>query len=186
MKNGAYNYYKELPPWARGVVIVGGLFVVYLAGTAILRKLKREKDAKESKEGLRESEAEKRRLQNSGVRPSYPASQYTTWANSIEQAFDGCDPSGQLSWGADSPLGAVSFWSSSGYKVATILNQLRNDLDFLSLSTAWGIRTYDACGWFTGDVTDVDFSKAVADELTAREIGNLNLILKSKGIKYKL
>ena len=186
MKNQAYNYYKELPPWAKGVAIVGGLFVVYLAGTAVLRKLKQAKDARESREGLRESEAERRRLQGTGIRASYPASQYTTWANSIEQAFDGCDPTGQLTWGADSPLGAVSFWSSSGYKVATILAQLKNDLDYLNLTTAWGIRTYDACGWFTGNVTDVDFAKAVADELSAREISNLNEILKKKGITYKL
>lgn len=186
MENKAYKFYKELPPWAKGVVVVGGLFVVYLAGTAILRKIKGAKDAKEAKDNMRNSEAEKRRLQSSGIRATYPASQYTTWANAIENAFEGCDPSGQISWGADSPLGAVSFWSTSGYKVASILNQLKNDLDYLSLTTAWGVRTYDACGFFTGNVTDVDFSKAVADELTAREIGNLNSILKAKGIKYKL
>lgn len=186
MKEKAYSYYRELPPWAKGVVIVGGLFVVYLAGNAVLRKLKQAKDAREARDNVRNAEAERRRLQAQGIRPSYAPSQYSTWANSIEQAFDGCDPSGQLAWGADSPLGAVSFWSTSGYKVATILAQLKNNLDYLNLTTAWGIRTYDACGWFTGNVTDVDFAKAISDELTAREIGNLNEILKKKGITYKL
>lgn len=186
MKNPTYSYYKELPPWAKGVVIVGGLFVAYLAGTAILRKLKQAKNAREAKESVRSAEAEKRRLQSSGMRASFNPSQYMTWANSIETAFEGCDPMGTLTWGADSPLGAVSFWSNSGFKVATILNQLKNDLDYLNLTTAWGTRTYDACGFFTGDVTDVDFAKAVADELTAREITNLNQILKSKSITYKL
>jgi hypothetical protein len=186
MKDKAYSYYKELPPWAKGVVIVGGLFVVYLAGNAILRKLKESKNARDAKDAVRNSEAEKRRLQSQGVRPSYPSSQYNTWANSIQQAFDGCDPTGQLSWGADSPLGAVSFWSTSGFKVAKIFAELKNDLDYLSLTTAWGIRTYDACGWFTGDVKDVDLAKAISDELTAREISNLNEILRKKGIKYKV
>lgn len=186
MKDKAYSYYKELPPWAKGVVIVGGLFVVYLAGNAILRKLKDAKTARDAKDAVRNSEAEKRRLQSQGVRPSYPSSQYNTWANSIQQAFDGCDPTGQLSWGADSPLGAVSFWSTSGFKVAKIFAELKNDLDYLSLTTAWGIRTYDACGWFTGDVKDVDLAKAISDELTAREISNLNEILRKKGIKYKV
>lgn len=186
MKNGVYSYYKELPPWARGVVVVGGLFVIYLAGNAIYRKMKQAKISKDSREGLRNSENEKRQLQNSGMRASYSPSQYTSWANAIQQAFDGCDPAGTLSWGADSPLGVASFWSNSGFKVATIFAQLKNNLDYLSLTTAWGVRTYDACGWFTGDVEDVDFSRAISDELSAREISNLNQILKNKGITYKI
>ena len=186
MKDKAYSYYRELPPWAKGVVIVGGLFVVYLAGSAVLRKLTQAKNARDAKDAVRNADAEKRRLQSQGVRPSYPSSQYNTWANSIQQAFDGCDPTGQLSWGADSPLGAVSFWSTSGFKVAKIFAELKNDFDYLSLTTAWGIRTYDACGWFTGDVKDVDLAKAISDELTAREISNLNQILSKKGIKYKV
>ena len=83
-------------------------------------------------------------------------------------------------------MGAVSFWSTSGFKVAKIFAELKNDFDYLSLTTAWGIRTYDACGWFTGDVKDVDLAKAISDELTAREISNLNQILSKKGIKYKV
>ena len=30
-----YNYYKDLPPWAKGVVVVGGLGMVYIIGSKI-------------------------------------------------------------------------------------------------------------------------------------------------------
>jgi hypothetical protein len=144
------------------------------------------KKSQDSREAVRESEKEKTRLQNSGIRPSFTKTQYQSWANAIQQAFEGCDFSGEITWGSDSPLGVASFWSSSGYKVASILNQLKNNLDYLELTTAWGIRSYDACGFWTGDIKDVDFPKAVQTELTAREINNLNQILTKKGISYKL
>jgi hypothetical protein len=67
-----------------------------------------------------------------------------------------------------------------------IFNQLKNNLDYLELSTAWGIRTYDACGWGTGDVKDVDLSKAIIDELNDGEVRDLNIILSKKGITYKV
>ena len=32
-----YQYYKDLPPWAKGVVVVGGAVVVYLVGSRVYR-----------------------------------------------------------------------------------------------------------------------------------------------------
>lgn len=185
-KTKAYQYYTELPAWAKGIVVVGGLAIAYFAGRSILKKFSDAKKSQDSREAVRESEKEKTRLQNSGLRPSFTKTQYQSWANAIQQAFEGCDFSGEVTWGSDSPLGVASFWSSSGYKVASILNQLKNNLDYLELTTAWGIRSYDACGWWTGDIKDVDFPKAIQTELTAREINNLNQVLSKKGISYKL
>ena len=186
MANGAYKYYKELPAWAKGVVIVGGLAVIYFTGRTIFKKLREAKDAKDSKESVKDAQNDLKNLQNKGLRASFTPTQYKTWANTIEQAFEGCDPFGNITWGADSPLGVVSVWSRSGYKVATIFNQLKNDLDYLMLVTAWGVRTYDDCGWGTGDVKDVDLAKAIVDELNDRERNNLNKILAKKGIKYTI
>lgn len=186
MANEVYKFYKDLPSWAKGVVVVGGIAIVYFTSKSILRRLKAEKDKKDSKELVKDVELEKRKLINSGMRASYTATQYKTWANSIQQAFDGCDASAEFTWGANSPLGTVSVWSGSGYKVANIFNQLKNNLDFLELLSAWGIRTYDACGYFTGDVEDVDLIRAITDELSSREISNLNKILAKKGISNKI
>jgi hypothetical protein len=186
MANGVYKFYKDLPAWAKGVVVVGGLAVVYFTAKSIMRKIAEKKNAEDSREAVKDAQNDIKALNNNGVRASYSKTQYKTWANSIQQAFEGCDPSGNVSWGAESPLGAVSVWSTSGYKVATIFNQLKNDVDYLELATAWGIRTYDACGYFTGDVKDVDLIRAITDELTDREVSNLNKVLAKKGIKYKV
>ena len=64
--------------------------------------------------------------------------------------------------------------------------QLKNDIDFLDLVVAWGVRTYDDCGWGTGDVKDVDLFKAIEDELTDAERRDLNKILAKKSITYKV
>jgi hypothetical protein len=181
-----YEYYTELPSWAKGIVIVGGMAIVYFTTRTIFKRLRAAKDAQDSKRAVQDAEADRRRLSGNGMKASYSRTQYRTWANSLEQAYEGCDLSGQITWGADSPLGAVSFWSNSGYKTASIFNQLKNDVDYLELSIAWGVRTYDDCGYFTGDVKDVDLAKAIQDELTAREISNLNQILSKKGIKYRV
>ena len=185
-KTKVYQYYTELPSWAKGIVVVGGIAIVYFAGRSIFRKLRESKTAQDSREAVKDAENDKSKLVRGGVKASYSKTQYQTWANAIQQQFEGCDFSAEITWGSDSPLGAVSVWSSSGYKVASILNQLKNDVDYLELTTAWGIRTYDACGLWTGDIKNVDFSKAVQSELSAREISNLNQILKKKGIKYQL
>ena len=44
MAKGFYQYYKDLPSWAKGVVVVGGGVVAYLAVTTIMRKIKQAKE----------------------------------------------------------------------------------------------------------------------------------------------
>jgi hypothetical protein len=185
-KSKVYQYYTELPPWAKGIVVVGGMAILYFASKSIFRKLNEAKISEDSREAVKDAESDKSNLIRGGVKASYTKTQYQTWANSIQQAFEGCDYSAEITWGSDSPIGLASIWSSSGYKVAAILNQLKNNVDYLELTTAWGIRSYDACGYFSGDIKNVDLSKAIQSELTAREISNLNKILSGKGITYML
>jgi len=42
MANKFYDYYKELPSWAKGVVVVGGLGVVYIFASQVIKKLKQD------------------------------------------------------------------------------------------------------------------------------------------------
>jgi hypothetical protein len=66
-----------------------------------------------------------------------------------------------------------------------IISKFKNDLDFLKLSTAWGVRTYDQCGWGTGNVENATLSKAISDELNEGEISKINGALAKQGIKYR-
>ena len=76
------------------------------------------------------------------------------------------------------------FASYSGEYLYKIILQLKNNVDFLKLQTAFGVRTYDQCGIFNGDFTG-NLTQAVNDELTASEIAELNKQLTKKGIVYR-
>ena len=124
-------------------------------------------------------------LQNvihAGIRPTFPQSQYSQWADEIENQFSGCDFSPGVWVGL--PGWVVGDFSGSGTLLASIVDKLENDADFLALQTAYDIRTYDQCGWWMGNVTGT-LSKAVNDELDSSEISQINDFLESKGITYK-
>lgn len=185
-QNKVLGFWNGLPTWAKGVIAVGGLSIIYFTSRSIVKSINAKKRREDSKKAVSNAEADKKELVRNGIRASFSQTQYQTWANSIQKSFEGCDPFGEITWGADSPLGAVSFWSKSGYNVAIIFNQLKNNLDFVSLMTAWGVRSYDDCGWGTGDVENVDLVQAITDELNSGERRDLNKILAKKGITYKV
>jgi hypothetical protein len=166
-QNKAIEVFKELPSWAKGVVVIGVIGIGYIMYNRIYKSIKERGKTEKQRETQREQEKEVRDLENTGMRKTFPASQYKAWADTIASEFDGCDPLG-------TSLGAV----------ANAINSLVNDLDFLSLSTAFGIRTYDKCGWGTGDFTG-NLSQAVNLELTINERAFLNKILSQKKITYR-
>ena len=50
---------------------------------------------------------------------------------------------------------------------------------------SFGIKTYDDCGYFTGDVENANLYKAVNNELQTNEIKFINDYLKKRGITYQ-
>jgi len=106
--------------------------------------------------------------------PTFTDAQFSLWADSIQEQFAGCDPSGGL------------FMSASGKLVNNILKQLNNDADFAKLVIIYGTREYDQCGvWpFSGNFRG-NLNQAVVDELTNSELSTLNSTLASRNIKYR-
>lgn len=182
MNNSVYQYYKELPSWAKGVIVVGGAAVVYLTATRIIRSIKnvgRQKDARKTQS---EVKSELSDLVKQGVKKSFPDSQYNAWADKIEKQFDGVD--WKQNW-FDKDVPIIGQWSGSGKSVAEIFKQLKNNADFLALVSAYGIRTYDQAGVWTGDFTG-NLYQAIQDELDKGEIDALNALLKKKSITYQV
>jgi len=70
MKNAVYQYYKELPPWAKGAIVVGGAAVIYLTATRIFRNIKNAKKRKDAKKTQSEVKSELAELLNQGVKKS--------------------------------------------------------------------------------------------------------------------
>jgi len=172
-----------LPTWAKGILAVGGAAVAFFVVKGILKRVKEQASTQQARQTVADQKTEANELVRQGVKPTYSGSQYKAWADSIQKQFDGCDFAP-----ATLVFPPTAFWNSSwsfsGSMVANIMLSLKNDLDFLMLSTAYGIRTHDQCGFFTGDFTG-NFQQAVTDELDYSEIREINKYLKSKGITYK-
>lgn len=174
MEKGFFKYYKELPPWAKGVVIVGAGFVLYMVGNKVYKKINPPQSEKDAKKEQTEIDSEIKNNLKKGVSPSYPESQYTAWVKTIVDAISGCDYS------------AILIWSFGFQKVYDIFDLLKNDSDYLLLQKYFGVRTITKGVLCGGDYKNVSFSQAMTMQFNNVEISLLNSRLKSKGISYKL
>ena len=180
MANKAFEVYQGLPSWAKGVVVVGGLVLTYIVGKNVSDALKAAKAAREAKERQKQFDKE---LGQVSVAASFRDSQYTSWADAIASAFAGCDYN---SIGGNIPIvGYVWYWSSSGATVWNILNQLKNEADYLKLQRAFGIRDIPKSWICGGDYKGYDLSASITAQLNQKEINALNEMLAKKNINYR-
>ena len=179
----AMDIYKGLPPWAKGVSVLAILGITYLLGTQIIKYVKKDVDKKKAEADIKEVKNEIKDLEKAGEKLSYAKSQYSAWASQIQNQFDGCDISPATLLFPASILGNKNM-SNSGVLFGNLLWRLKNNLDFLALVDAYGVRTYDKCGLWNGDFSG-NLYQAVSDELDTSELIVINKLLSSKNIKYK-
>ena len=179
-KERLYAWFNGLPKWARGTMVVGVSGITIYTIYSLVKAAKDRKQKQLAQAQLVQFVDDMDRLARQGVFPSFQESQYHIWTNAIVEQFAGCDPSFT---NCPDMLRSIGY-SKSGQTVFNIISGFQNDADFLALQAAWGIRTYDDCGWFTGNVTDVTLSAAISSELTNCEKEGLNKTLKNKGISY--
>jgi hypothetical protein len=155
------NFYNDLPPVGKVIVVGAGAFAawkLYQLIVASVGKKEERKNVNSYKDALKDLAAQ-------GVMPSYPESQYMSWANGIEESFSGCDP-----------------LNASAFSIIAVLKKLKNDADFASLVTAWGVRSYPDCLWGT---VSGDLFTAVNSELNFLDRGSCNNVLAARGITYR-
>jgi hypothetical protein len=180
---GIYKFYHESSNLGKTIIVIGGVAAGAIAWFAILNPLRKaiisKLDSAKQTKSINNFKDEVKNLEKDGVKQTFTDAQYKGWADDIESQFDGCDPSIPV------PIFPGADLSYSGKKVYDIISQFKNDIDFAKLVTAFGVRTYDACGWFTGNVENVTLYGAVSDELTNDEIAILNDKLAEKKITYR-
>ena len=164
---------KSINGWVRGLIWVGTIVVVYVAGKAIYGKLFPSSEEIAQKEREKQLEDDINTAKQTQT-PSFLATQYNRDADSIVAAFSGCDPTMSIAI-----LGVLT---TSGVTVKDILNSYKNDLDVLLLQKAFGTRTITKSWICMGDYTNVDLSAAITNQLNSSEIAYLNNLLASKGI----
>lgn len=159
-----YNYYKDLPPWAKGVVVVGGLGMIYIVGSKIYTALK------PKPQEIVNVENDINRLEVK-MQPSYGDASYDQYANTIYNAQ-------RTSMGNDS--GAI-------LDVALLM---KNDLDIAKLVKAYGTRQDYAFGFPTEKYGLFGaMRKGIEADLFgafAYRIGKVNSDWASKGITYQI
>lgn len=99
-------------------------------------------------------------LEAKGVSLTYPKGQYITFADTINAAF--------------------GFFNDDEDAIYAVFNQLRNDLDFLELKEAYGLRPSVYQG------TNQTLSEALKSRLDSTEIAKINSILRTNNITYQI
>jgi hypothetical protein len=174
MENKTYQYYKELPSWAKGVVVVGGLGLVGYIGYSIYKKIQDKKAQEEANRQSNIARTEIINLENQGVRATHSDSEFEGYAQALVQAMNGC--------GTDEEA------------VYNVFKQMKNDVDIRKLVSTFGIRYYQPCEvsspisytrWlFNDQAFGGGISSWLNYDLTSSEIQTINSTLRTNGVNY--
>lgn len=167
-----YQYYKDLPPWAKGVVVVGGALVVYMVGSRIYRNLFPTDAQRKNQELAKNVDSEISNLQRNGQKQSFTDSNYTTFANTIYNS---------MRYAVGDDYGTVE----------DTMKKMRNDLDVAKLIKAFGQRQDYFFGIPAGSPMDLFtyIRKELGNEfagLTSYRVTRINNDWKKKGISYQI
>jgi intracellular sulfur oxidation DsrE/DsrF family protein len=159
--------YKDLPQWAKGVVVVGGMAIIYFTGRSLWKKLN---ETSRLKELQKEAEAAKNDLNvlaQQGIKPTLSQTELEGMSQELVSAFDGC--------GTDEKT------------IQQIFRKVKNEADVYALISTYGARSYDDCNLTEGfGNTTASLSKSITNELSASDISTyINSTLEQRGIKYR-
>jgi hypothetical protein len=164
----SYQFYTELPTWAKGVIAVGGLAILYFAGKSVFDRIKKDAATKDSQQVVTDSKRDLQMLLNSGMKLSYPVSNYAVFSSTLIAAFNG--------------------YGTAETMVYSVFNSMKNEADVLQLIISFGLRTIKG-GCFLGfcqdDVYKIDLPGAIANEMLQSEKDEINTILKKNNVDYQ-
>ncbi len=166
MSNKIFEAYKDLPSWAKGVVVVGGIAIAYIVGSTVYKKLFPTPPPQE----LLNVEDDIARLSKTQT-ASYPDSAYDQYAVTVYNAQ-------RTSFGNDSAT------------IRDVLELMNNDLDVAKLIKAYGVRQDYAFGVATESYTLLSAARnGISSDLFGAfsyRIDDVNKDWASKGITYKI
>ena len=183
-QNKALQVYEDLPNWARGIVVVGSLAVLYIVGNTIYKKIQTLSNNVDAQSKLNQVNDDLNTKISQGQQPTFNSTQYNNFASSISAAFTGCDWSSSIiPLPVNVPI--IGGFSNAGATLYNILYQFNNDVDFLALQKAFGNRTISKSWVCGGDYTNVDLETAVQNQLNNQEISAINDMLAKRNITLR-
>lgn len=163
----------RLPMWGQIAFWAFVLFLVYKGYKAF----KKWQESSNYSATVNQSQIAIEQLSQQGVHPTHSQAQYSSWANTLQGAFEGCSGAGDAS----------SFWSN----LSSVFKEMKNDADVYALIKAYGVRTIDKCGIGTGDFKG-DLSGTLSEKFSGIEgviirysITDINDILQKNGVTFK-
>lgn len=172
MANKVYQYYKELPPWAKGAVVVGGGLVAFLVLKRVYKAVFPTEAEIRNKALERNIDSEISKMQGSGKKPTFSDSNYNAFANTI--------------------YNSMRFAAGDSYSnVESTMKRMQNDLDVAKLIKAFGTRQDYFFGLPAGNPMDLFtyVQKELGNDwggLTGYRVTRINEDWKKKGIKYQI
>jgi hypothetical protein len=173
MADNVFKYYKDLPEWAKGVVVVGGIAIVYFTGKRILDAINAAKELKDKQKEIEDATYALNELSSNGINPTLSETTLQSLSNSVIDAVGGC--------GTDNE------------KIKATFKKLQNQADMLLFVKVFGLRQKQRCLFsddpresFLSSLTPpMSLSAHIALDLDAAEISALNKILEARNITYK-
>jgi len=156
---------NELPTWSKGVIAVALLGAGGFAVFKLYSYFKKLKEQENIKQEVESTKTEIQKIEATGKKGTLTDLQIQQYANKLQSAFDG--------------------YGTRADQVYILLANFRNDIDILNLKRIYGIRKissgkFNIAGDFEGTL-----DQTIIDELSKKEISDINLMLGKKGIKYK-
>lgn len=173
MKGDTLKYYNGLPQWARGIVVVGGLVVGYIAVNAIIKKISQNKKDATALQEINTASGDLNAVIASGTSPTLNNSQLEAMSSAIIEASNGC--------GTDNNMIFATF------------SKIKNDADILSFIKVFGLRKKTRCpftadtmeGFWSSNTMPMSLSAMINSELDTTEIQKINDGFLAKGMKYQ-
>lgn len=124
-KTGFGGFVDNMPPWAKGVAIVGSLALAGWLTVRIYSDVKDRKKQKKANEDGQQAQDDLAVLAQNGIQPTYVQSTYAGMADTLVDALNGCNIN------TDS--------------IKSVMHKMKNTADVLSLVTAFGARGIKPC-----------------------------------------
>jgi len=169
-----YKYYKDLPSWAKGVVIVGTLAMGYAVVTKVYNTITDANNRKKQEKEINTADAELQNEQQAGRGQTLSNSTLEAMSSAIVEASNDC--------GTDDAVFLAQF------------DNVQNEADMLAFVKIFGLRQKVRCP-FTSDTREDFWSKftppmslsaMISSELSQGQMDTINKKLASKGIKYRI